>query len=162
MDKPAPDRQRRRYVLATNEEYSIYLRNFLLIPHQARRLDRYDSLHGRSPDAVEVVVLPGGKSQSHPSLLMALEDWKRRWGGLGLEYVEEEELLGGIPARKVRLLRDYDRKLETVTSSYLSQEVVRDWLIRLSPQDQDLLLMAMNERKTAKKAGEKKTKRPLA
>lgn len=153
MKTTIPSRHRQRYVLATNEEYQLYLRNFLLTPEMAKRLTSQDQLRGLRPGAIQVVVLPGGRLGESLRLWLAVDDWRIRWGGLGLEFVGEDELLGGIPARKVRLLRDYDKKMESVGSCFISQQVVRDWLMMLAPQDQELLLMAQNERKAANSKG---------
>ena len=154
MTTTIPSRQRQRFVLGTTAEYQLYLRNFLLTPATAKRLTHRDQLRGLRPGAVQVVVLNGGWTDDDSiPLKMAVDDWRIRWGGLGLEFVMEEELLGGIPARKVRLLRDYDKKMESVGSCFISQQVVKDWLMMLAPQDQELLLLAQNERKGAKSQG---------
>ncbi len=159
MKQKTPSTQRRRYVLATIMEYDLYLYNFRVDKTMAKFIgndSHLDELHGRSPDAIDVVVLPAGWKRCWPRVKMDLAGWEKRWGGLGLEFIDEEELLGGLPVRQKNLLHKYDGMMEGVSSNYFTQAKVRDWIIRLCPQDQELLLSAQNERKQAVIDGLKK------
>ncbi len=149
-------KERFRLVLGYRSQFDLYLQNFHLPPNQALRLRDYTQLIGKNPEEFQIVLLPDWESQANIQIVAAIDFWKKRWKGLGIESMAEIELIGGLPVRQARLLVEYDKQIESIGISIFSQSSARDWIVRLSGQDSQLLLDALNERKTEMKKKIKK------
>ncbi len=148
-----PGRPRIRLVLGYRAAYETYLRNFLYTPATAPRLERPGQLTGITPSRVLVILLSSWQKEAmrSPGLFSAVLDWRGRWRRMGIEEIGDPELEGGVKVRQEKLLHAYDRMLEGCGTNSIANEACLD------DQDAALLLAATERRKSAEKAGDKKS-----
>lgn len=134
------------FVLGTMSERDRYVFEFRRTSENTKAFREPDAIRTRTPDNTVIVILDGAYDEGVTSrkIWVAVEWWRERWRGLGMERIEEAQLFAGLEAY---LLAAYDKKMESMGINYFSQSTARHWIENLSDLEAETLLNAINARK---------------
>lgn len=138
--------EKTHFVLGTVSERDRYIFEFRRTSENTKTLRDPDDLRRLTPDNAVIVILDGAYDEgvTERKIWVAVEWWRERWRGLGMERINEAQLFAGLGPY---LLAAYDKKMEKVEINFFSQSDARYFIEGLSDKEAVVLLAAIDARK---------------